>query len=107
MNSTCQKLIDWVKDTAKLTNPDKIHWCTGSKEEYDNLISIMLEKKDLYKLNQETHPGSYLHRSDPQDVARTEHLTFVCTKDKKIAGPNNNWMSPEEGHKKVDALFKG
>lgn len=71
------------------------------------LIEQMLETGELKALNPETHPGCYLHRSDPSDVARTEHLTFVCTERREDAGPNNNWMPPAEAHERVDALFEG
>jgi phosphoenolpyruvate carboxykinase (GTP) len=67
----------------------------------------MLESGDLMALNPDTHPNCYLHRSDPSDVARTEHLTFVCTENEADAGPNNHWMAPADGHRKVDALFAG
>jgi phosphoenolpyruvate carboxykinase (GTP) len=107
MTTTNEALLAWVDDVARLTRPESIHWCDGSREEYDDLIAGMLESGDLIELNQDTHPGCYLHRSDPTDVARTEHLTFVCTSDKDAAGPNNNWMSPADGHAKVDALFDG
>lgn len=107
MNTTLAALQEWVDDVAKQTNPDRIHWCDGSDTEYQALIQLMLDNGDLLELNQETHPGCYLHRSDPNDVARVEKLTFVCTDDKDVAGPNNNWMTPAEGHAKVDALFEG
>ncbi len=107
MATTNKALLAWVDDVARLTQPDRIHWCDGSAEENDSLIQQMLESGDLIKLNEDTHPGCYLHRSDPSDVARTEHLTYVCTTDKDDAGPNNNWMAPAEGHAKVDALFEG
>ncbi|GAB3748005.1 phosphoenolpyruvate carboxykinase (GTP) [Lysobacter olei] len=70
-------------------------------------MARMLADGTLHKLNEETHPGSYLHRSHPDDVARVEHLTFVCTTHHEDAGPNNNWMAPEEGHAEMDALFDG
>ena len=107
MTTTNKALLAWVDDVARLTQPDRIHWCDGSQEEYDSLIQQMLVSGDLIELNQDTHPRCYLHRSDPSDVARTEHLTFVCTTDKDDAGPNNHWMSPADGHAKVDALFEG
>ncbi len=107
MTTTNKALLAWVDEVARLTQPDRIHWCDGSQEEYDNLIQQMLASGDLIELNQHTHPRCYLHRSDPSDVARTEHLTFVCTTDKDDAGPNNHWMSPADGHAKVDALFDG
>ena len=107
MATTNKALLAWVDEVARLTQPDRIHWCDGSLEENDALVEQMLATGDLIKLNEDTHPGCYLHRSDPSDVARTEHLTFVCTTDKTDAGPNNNWMSPAEGHAKVDALFEG
>src|SRR5690606_38758067 len=97
----------WVDQVAELTTPASIHWCTGSQAEYDALISQMLDSGELVALNQETHPGCYLHRSDPSDVARTEHLTFVCSRNEADAGPNNHWMAPAEAHAKVDALFAG
>src|SRR5690606_27092002 len=107
MSSNLPALNDWVASVAKLTQPDAIHWCDGSDAENARLIELMLASGDLIALNQETHPGCYLHRSNPQDVARVEHLTFVCTRDKADAGPNNNWMDPAEAHRKMDALYAG
>jgi len=105
--SKLEALDRWVGEVAALTQPDRIHWCDGSDEENAALIDLMLKRGDLIALNQETHPGCYLHRSDPSDVARVEHLTFVCTEDKEDAGPNNNWMAPRDAHGKIDALFAG
>ncbi|MCC7330342.1 MAG: phosphoenolpyruvate carboxykinase (GTP) [Gammaproteobacteria bacterium] len=107
MTTTNQALLDWVAQTASLTKPERIHWCDGSEAEYQALIRLMLERGDLIALNQETYPDCYLHRSDPSDVARVEHLTFVCTPDRAEAGPNNNWMAPAEAHVKMDGLFAG
>ena len=100
-------LNDWVAQVAALTRPAAIHWCDGSDAENEALTARMLADGTLHKLNEETHPGSYLHRSHPDDVARVEHLTFVCTTHHEDAGPNNNWMAPEEGHAEMDALFDG
>jgi phosphoenolpyruvate carboxykinase (GTP) len=107
MSTSNASLARWVEEVAKLTKPDSIHWCTGSDAENEQLIQRMLSTGDLIELNQETHPNCYLHRSNPSDVARVEHLTFVCTKSRDDAGPNNNWMDPAEAHAKVDALFDG
>ncbi len=105
--SSNQKLNDWVKAVANLTRPDHIHWCTGDQAEYDHLVAEMLQSSDLIELNQQTHPGSYLHLSDPGDVARVEHLTFICTSNPGDAGPNNQWMAPVEAKAKMEALFSG
>jgi phosphoenolpyruvate carboxykinase (GTP) len=102
-----QDLSLWVMEVAALTLPESIHWCDGSEEENTALKDLMVETGDLIKLNEETHPNCFLHRSDPKDVARVEHLTFVCSKSKDEAGPNNNWMSPDDGHAKIDPLFSG
>ena len=106
MNTTNKELQNWVDQVAKLTNPTAVHWCNGSNQEYQNLIAQMLESGDLLKLNAETFPNCYLHRSDQTDVARVEHLTFICTSKQEDAGPNNNWMDPDEAHSKLDNLFK-
>jgi len=106
MNTTNKELQNWVDQVAKLTNPTAVHWCNGSNQEYQNFIAQMLESGDLLKLNAETFPNCYLHRSDQTDVARVEHLTFICTSKQEDAGPNNNWMDPDEAHSKLDALFK-
>ena len=66
----------------------------------------MSRSGDLIALNEHDYPNCYLHRSDPSDVARVEHLTYVCTENEEDAGPNNHWMSPAEAHQKVDALFE-
>jgi len=107
MTTTLTALQDWVDSVAALTRPDTIHWCTGSGEEYESLIQAMTEAGDLLPLNNQEYPGCYLHRSDPSDVARVEHLTFICTQDAADAGPNNHWMAPAEAHAKIDGLFEG
>jgi phosphoenolpyruvate carboxykinase (GTP) len=102
-----EELTQWVAAVATLTEPDSIYWCTGNQEEQSQLTQKMLASGEFLSLNPKTHPNCYLHRSHPSDVARTEHLTFICTPNRDDAGPNNNWMPPDEGHRKADALFKG
>ena len=107
MTTTLSALTQWVDEVASRTQPESIHWCTGSEAEYQQLIEQMTADGTLSALNQDEYPDCYLHLSDPTDVARVEHLTFVCTDDQDDAGPNNNWMAPAEGHAKIDALFDG
>lgn len=107
MSSTLEALNRWVDDVARLTRPDTIHWCDGSDAENRMLTDRMLERGDLLPLNPQTHPGCHLHRSHPSDVARVEHLTLVCTREREDAGPNNHWMAPDEARAKIDALFDG
>jgi phosphoenolpyruvate carboxykinase (GTP) len=107
MTTKLDSLQQWVNEVAELTNPADIHWCDGSDAEYQDLVKQMLADGTLSELNGETYPNCYLHLSDPSDVARVEHLTFVCTSEEEDAGPNNNWMAPAEAHEKVDALFEG
>ena len=99
-------LESWVTAVASLVTPEKIHWCDGSEEEKKVLIADMLKTGDLLELNEKTHPNCFLHRSDPNDVARVEQLTFICSRLEDDAGPNNNWMNPAEAHAKIDALFE-
>ncbi len=107
MTTNLDSLKQWVNDVAALTEPSAIRWCTGEDAEYRELVAQMTEDGTLSELNAETYPNCYLHLSNPSDVARVEHLTFVCTAEQKDAGPNNNWMNPAEAHAKVDALFAG
>jgi len=107
MTTKLSTLQQWVNEVASRTRPDNIHWCTGSDDEYQQLIDTMTADGTLSELNQDEYPNCYLHLSDPSDVARVEHLTYVCTENQDEAGPNNNWMSPAEGHAKVDPLFEG
>jgi phosphoenolpyruvate carboxykinase (GTP) len=97
----------WVEEAAAMTQPSRVVWCDGSKAEYDSLIEAMLRDGTLIGLNQRTYPNCYLHRSHPQDVARTEQLTYICTRDKDDAGPTNNWMAPADAKQKAGAYFKG
>jgi phosphoenolpyruvate carboxykinase (GTP) len=107
MTTTNHTLRKWVEDSATLTRPEQVQWCDGSDAEYSALIRLMLQRGDLVALNNKTYPNCYLHRSDPSDVARVEHLTYVCTPEKAEAGPNNNWMVPADAHRKMDSLFEG
>ncbi|MCM2336210.1 MAG: phosphoenolpyruvate carboxykinase (GTP) [Pseudomonas sp.] len=105
--SRLDALNAWVAEVAALTRPDAIQWCDGSDAENAALIARMQADGTLVQLNGQTHPNSYLHRSHPDDVARVEHLTYVCTTHHEDAGPNNHWMAPDEGHAQMDALFDG
>ena len=105
--TTNPALASWVEEVAALTLPARIHWCDGSDFENEQLTAEMLADGTLLRLNEETHPNCFLHRSNPNDVARVEHLTLVCTTDQQDAGSNNHWMSPAEGHQKMDALYAG
>jgi phosphoenolpyruvate carboxykinase (GTP) len=100
-------LESWVEDSARLTKPAKIVWCDGSEAENERLTAEMLRDGTFVELNQKTYPRCYLHRSNPNDVARTEQLTFICTNKKEDAGPSNNWMAPSEAKEKVRPLFDG
>ncbi len=90
-----QGVRDWVAEMAKLCQPDQIHWCDGGEEEKEQLTRQALEKGILIKLDQKKLPGCYYHRSNPNDVARVEECTFICTRTKDEAGPTNNWRAPE------------
>ena len=98
-------LESWVEETAKLTKPSKIVWCDGSEAENERLAEEMLRDGTYIELNRRTYQSSYLHRSNPNDVARTENLTFLCTREKADVGPTNNWMAPDEAKEKVRPLF--
>jgi phosphoenolpyruvate carboxykinase (GTP) len=102
-----EALTTWVDSIAKYTTPASIHWCDGSEGELSELRSRMVEAGTLIPLNEAVHPQSFLHRSDPSDVARTEHLTFISTTSEDDAGPTNNWMSPDVADRRVWPLFKG
>ncbi len=97
----------WVDQVAKMTRPDRVGWCDGSEAEYQRLIEGMIDDRTLIPLHPGTYPDCYLHRSHPNDVARTEEVTFICTKRKGDAGPTNNWMAPKEARERVGKLFKG
>jgi len=96
----------WVEEAAGLTRPSRVVWSDGSKAEYDALIEAMLRDGTLLPLNPRSYPNCYLHRSHPSDVARTEQLTFICSREKDGAGPTNNWIAPTEAKSKAGALLR-
>jgi phosphoenolpyruvate carboxykinase (GTP) len=100
-------LEKWVDQAAGLTKPGRVVWCDGSEAENQRIIAEMLKDADSTILNEKTYPNCYLHRSSPNDVARTEHLTFICSNNKDDAGPTNNWMDPGAAKYKVGALLEG
>src|SRR5437763_12910681 len=102
-----QAVLDWVHEVEVLTQTENIFWCDGSEPENDFLISESLKQEVLIKLNQKKAPRSYLHRSNPNDVARVEQFTFICTPTKAEAGPTNNWSEPGETYSKLHALLHG
>jgi phosphoenolpyruvate carboxykinase (GTP) len=105
--SATTPLERWVEQAAGMTRPDRIVWCDGSEAEYQRLIEGMLADGAMLPVDQQAYPNSYLHRSDPTDVARTENLTYICTRNQMDAGPNNNWMAPAEAKERVGKLFDG
>jgi phosphoenolpyruvate carboxykinase (GTP) len=97
----------WVQSVRELTQPRAIHWCDGSEAEVRELTAMLLRDGELKTLNPEFFPGCHLARSNPSDVARVEHLTYICSRAKEDAGPNNNWMAPDQAHTKMRDLFRG
>jgi phosphoenolpyruvate carboxykinase (GTP) len=107
LSDVSKSVAEWVASVGELTQPEKVYWCDGSQVEFQRLRGELVAKSELRELNQKTFPDCFLARSNPGDVARVEHLTFVCTRSKEDAGPNNNWMDPVEARAKMRALFKG
>ncbi len=102
-----KELGNWVNETAKVGEPDQIYWVDGTPGEKDRLTKRAIARGFIIPLDQEKYPGCYYSRSHSSDVARTEHLTYICSKNKEDAGPTNNWMSPEEGYAKSAEILKG
>ena len=97
----------WVDRMAAMCRPDEIHWCDGSEEERQRLTAKAVAQGELIELNQRKMPGCYLHRTAANDVARTEHLTYICTSFQSDAGTTNNWMSPRVAYSKAHGYFAG
>lgn len=104
---TNSKLELWVKEISALCQPDKVEWCDGSQAEYDRLCDLLVRKGAFIKLNESKRPGSYYCRTTPDDVARVEERTFICSRLRKDAGPTNNWREPQEMKKHLTQLFQG
>ncbi|MGA8863219.1 MAG: phosphoenolpyruvate carboxykinase domain-containing protein, partial [Gallionella sp.] len=102
-----ERLLAWVGEVATLTEPDEIHWCDGSAEEYDSLCQELVEAGTFERLSDAKRPNSYLSLSDPGDVARVEDRTFICSPTEHEAGPTNNWREPGEMREALIELFEG
>ena len=100
-------LLEWVEEVAAVTQPDAVHWCDGSAEEYDALAQVLVEPGRSRSSRTPSGPNSYLALSDPGDVARVEDRTFICSEREEDAGPTNNWADPAEMRETLNELFTG
>jgi phosphoenolpyruvate carboxykinase (GTP) len=105
--SSHSALLAWVRETAALCKPDRVRWCDGSQQEFDDLCQELVNAGTFERLSADRRPGSYLCRSDPDDVARVEDRTFICSELESDAGPTNNWRAPAEMRARLTSLFKG
>src|SRR5258706_15595008 len=99
-------VADWVAEAAVLTQPEQIYWCDGSEAEARRLRGELTGRGELLELHPERFPGCFLYRSAPTDVARVEHLTYICTPGQEEAGPRNKWRAPARAHARVRRLFR-
>ena len=105
--TTNPTLKKWLEDMQALLTPDEVVWIDGSEEQLEALRKEAVESGEMIKLNEEKLPGCYLHRTLPNDVARVEDRTFICSKTKENAGPTNNWCDPEEMYTKLYNIARG
>ncbi|CAN5476756.1 phosphoenolpyruvate carboxykinase (GTP) [soil metagenome] len=105
--TTHEGILSWVAEVAELTQPDRIHWCTGSDEEWTELTDFLVSTGTFTRLDPDKKPNSFHAASDPTDVARVEDRTFICSVDEKDCGPTNNWMDPQEMKTIMTDLYRG
>ncbi|MFO0599889.1 MAG: phosphoenolpyruvate carboxykinase (GTP) [Myxococcaceae bacterium] len=105
--TTNKHLLGWVEEMAAMCTPDQVVFCDGTPEETKRLTDYAVSKGILMPLNAQKHPGCFLHRSNSNDVARVEHLTWICTPNKDEAGPTNNWKAPAEAYSMLKGMFSG
>jgi hypothetical protein len=105
--TTHEGILSWVTEIAELTQPDRVHWCTGSDQEWTELTDFLVSTGTFTRLNEEKKPNSFYAASDPTDVARVEDRTYICSVEEKDAGPTNNWMDPNEMKAIMRDLYQG
>src|SRR4029077_2702097 len=107
MSELSRAVAEWVDSVRELTQPRAVRWIEGTDAEARELTAQLVRSKELTVLNAQEFPGCHLYRSAPNDVARVENLTYICTRSQEDAGPNNPWMDPQPAPARVGALFLG